>query len=126
MEPASCSRKFLFRIFGVLVGCAGAMVTTLGHGRSQVRLQGVGTVPRFGNHLPKIAGDAAILLQCFTLAMYLLFTRTLAKKYSAMRLTAYCMLAGALLLPLSRCSRLLQVAVSGPVGRTGILTKLFT
>jgi drug/metabolite transporter (DMT)-like permease len=96
MEPASCSRKFLFRIFGVVVGCAGAMVTTLGHGRAQVRLQGVGTVPRLGNHLPKIAGDAAILLQCFTLAMYLLLTRTLAKKYSAMWLTAYCMFAGAL------------------------------
>lgn len=96
MEPATWSRTFLLRVFGVIVGCAGAMVTTLGHARAQVRLQGVGSVPRVGNRLPKIAGDAAILLQCFTLAMYLLLTRTLSNKYSAMQLTAYCMLAGAI------------------------------
>ncbi len=95
MEPAKCTRTFLLRICGVIVGCAGAMVTTLGHSRSDIRVMNVGKLPRT-RHLPKIAGDAAILLQCFTLSMYLLLTRELAKKYSPLWLTAYCMLAGAL------------------------------
>jgi drug/metabolite transporter (DMT)-like permease len=94
-EKSTCSKTFLLRICGVIVGCAGAMVTTLGHTRNNVRLQGVGNIPRIGTHLPKFSGDLAIFLQCFTLSMYLLLTKELAKKYSPMWLTAYCMFAGA-------------------------------
>jgi drug/metabolite transporter (DMT)-like permease len=94
-EKSTCNKTFCLRIFGVVVGCAGAMVTTLGHTRSHLRLQGIGTVPRLGPHLPKFSGDLAILLQCFTLAMYLLLTKELSKKYSPLWLTAYCMFAGA-------------------------------
>jgi drug/metabolite transporter (DMT)-like permease len=95
-EQTKWDRTFYLRVFGVMVGCAGAMVTTLGHTRSQIRMPGIGTVPRLGQHLPKSAGDIAIVLQCFTLSMFILLTKELAKKYSPMWLTAYCMLAGAL------------------------------
>lgn len=95
LERSTCSAIFLFRVFGVVIGCMGAMITTLGHDRTNIRISGLGTLPR-SRHLPKFAGDAAILLQCFTLSMYLLLTKTLAKKYSPMWLTTYCMTAGAL------------------------------
>ena len=94
-EKTTCNQTFLLRICGVIVGCAGAMVTTLGHTRGHLRLPGIGNAPRVGPHLPKFAGDLAIFLQCFTLAMYLLLTKELSKKYSPLWLTAYCMFAGA-------------------------------
>ena len=96
LEKTTYDQKFCVRILGVVVGCAGAMVTTLGHTRDTIRIPSVGMIPRVGHHMSNFAGDGAILLQCFTLSMYILLSKELAKKYKPMVLTAYCMLAGAM------------------------------
>lgn len=96
LERARCTWTFGFRVCGCVLGCAGAMITTLGHERKNIRLTNVGNMPRM-RHLPHWAGDAAILLQCFTLGTYILLLKGLAKKYTPLWLTAMCMFAGALL-----------------------------
>ena len=95
LERTKWDKTFMLRIFGVIIGCAGAMVTTLGHTRDQIRMPGIGTIPRV-SHLPKSAGDIAIVMQCFTLSMYLLLSKELTKKYPPMWLTAWMMICGAI------------------------------
>ena len=95
-ETVINSCNFYLKILGVILGCGGAILTTLGHARSHIHITGVGSVQRMG--LKKIrhyVGDGAIFLQCFTLGMYILLIKAFVKKYSPMWLTAMILLSGA-------------------------------
>jgi|EP00505_MAST-04D_sp_SCG-Rhode-Island_P003253 drug/metabolite transporter (DMT)-like permease len=94
-EKCESSRNFFFKMLGLLIGCGGAILTTLGHSRTDIHVTGVGNMNRHVK-IKHWVGDSAILLQCFTLAMYIIWTKDLVKIYSPMWLTGMFLIAGAM------------------------------
>lgn len=92
-EPIQYNRGFLLRVVGVVIGCAGALVTTIGHERPEIRISSVGKQPRL-SHLPTFVGDIAIILSCLMIAIYLLISKELVKKYKPIWLTTWIMFSG--------------------------------
>ena len=88
------NKSFLLRVFGVTIGCVGALVTTIGHERTEIRISLVGNQPRLSN-LPSFIGDIAIVLSCLNIAIYLLISKELVKKYKPIWLTTWIMFSGA-------------------------------
>eukprot|EP00944_MAST-04C_sp_MAST-4C-sp1_P000258 g258.t1 len=96
-ESVINSWNFYLKILGVILGCGGAILTTLGHARSHIHVTGVGSLNRLGlKKIRHLVGDGAIFLQCFTLGMYILLIKAFVKKYSPMWLTAMILISGAL------------------------------
>lgn len=93
-EPIKYNLFFLLRVFGVIIGCVGALVTTIGHERTEIRISVVGKQPRLSN-LPTFVGDIAIVLSCLNIAIYLLISKELVKKYKPIWLTTWIMFSGA-------------------------------
>ena len=93
-EPIRYNKSFLLRVFGVTIGCVGALVTTIGHERTEIRISLVGNQPRLSN-LPSFIGDIAIVLSCLNIAIYLLISKELVKKYKPIWLTTWIMFSGA-------------------------------
>ena len=103
MERVRNERSFYLRIFGVVLGCCGAVFATLGHTRETIHITGgdhgrPGTVQRAQANSgdSTLAGDIAILLQCFTLAMYMLMLKKLTSRYSPLFITTSLLCSGAI------------------------------
>jgi len=94
-EALECTTFFLLRVIGVVLGCCGALVTTFGHDREEIRVTGVGKELRL-SHLPTFVGDISIILSCLMIAIYLLISKELVQKYEPLWLTAWVMLTGAM------------------------------
>lgn len=92
-EPVKCNIPFALRVLGVIIGCFGALVTTIGHERSDIRISVVGKQPRL-SHLPTFVGDIAIVLSCLAISIYLLISKELVKKYKPIWLTTWIMFSG--------------------------------
>jgi len=94
-EAVEYTFYFLLRILGVILGCCGAIVTTMGHDREEIRVTGVGKELRLA-HLPTFVGDISIIFSCLTIAIYLLISKDLVRKYEPLLLTTWIMLTGAM------------------------------
>ena len=118
------TKNFYLKLGGVGLGCAGAILTTLGHTRGDIHVTGVGSLGR-NKRIRHLIGDGAILLQCFTLGMYILLIKDLVKHYSPMWLTGMILLAGSMFTTLITLLSLLACEGQWPGWKTWNITHTF-